>query len=103
MTSAAAAAEADWDAIDSELRVNYSEELGSGGYGSVYKGEYVLPSNSSSLLRWFGGRKSKIVVAVKRIDPIRVKKLLEDEILAKVGNHRNVLHFYCAKENRGFW
>ena len=101
MTSAAAAAaEADWELIDSELRVNFSEELGSGGYGSVYKGEYVLPSNSSTLLRLFGGGK-KIDVAVKRIDPKNVK--LEDEILAKVGNHRNVLHFYCAKEIRGFW
>ena len=100
MTSAAAVLE-DLEVIDSELRVNFSEELGSGGYGSVYKGKYVLPSNSSTLLRWFGGRKSKIVVAVKRIDPKNVK--LEDEILAKVGNHRNVLHFYCAKKKRGFW
>ena len=100
MTSAAAVLE-DWEAIDSELRVNFSEELGRGGYGSVYKGEYVLPSNSSTLLRWFGGRKNKIDVAVKRIDPKNVK--LEDEILAKVGNHRNVLNFYCAKKKRGFW
>ena len=77
----------DWEVIDSELRVNYSEELGNGSYGSVYKGKYVL------------GDCSEIDVAVKRIDKENIN-LLESEILAKVGSHRNVLGFYCSKKKR---
>ena len=95
--SAAAAVE-DWQVIDEELKLNENDKLGSGGYGTVFRGKFVL--RSKNLLRLFGGGK-KIDVAVKRIDKERVK--LEGEILAKVsGNHRNVLHFYCAKEKYGW-
>lgn len=97
--SAAAAVE-DWQVIDEELKLNENDKLGSGGYGTVFRGKYVLPKNRKNLFRLFGGG-NKIEVAVKRIDKERVK--LEDEILAKVsGNHRNVLHFYCAKEKYGW-
>ena len=70
------AASAEWEEIDEELKYNKNGKLGSGSYGTVYKGEYVLPNNSSrlsSLLRWFAGGGNKIDVAVKRIDPERVK------------------------------
>ena len=97
--SAAAAVE-DWQVIDEELKLNENDKLGSGGYGTVFRGKFVLPKNRKYLFRLFGGG-NKIEVAVKRIDKERVK--LEDEILAKVsGNHRNVLHFYCAKEKYGW-
>ena len=97
--SAAAAVE-DWQVIDEELKLNENDKLGSGGYGTVFRGKYVLPKNRKNLFRLFGGG-NKIEVAVKRIDKERVK--LEDEILAKVsGYHRNVLHFYCAKEKYGW-
>ena len=82
------AAAAEWEEIDKELKYNKNNKLGSGSYGTVYKGKFVLV-----------GSGNKIDVAVKRIDPERVK--LDDEILAKVGKHRNVLHFYCAKEKIG--
>ena len=77
----------DWEVIDSGQSVNYSQELGHGSYGSVYKGKYVL------------GDCSEIDVAVKRIDKENIN-LLESEILAKVGSHRNVLGFYCSKKKR---
>ena len=88
--SAADATDEDWEVIDEDLKFNMKAELGSGSFGTVYKGKYVLV-----------GTDKEIDVAVKRIDPERVK--LEDEILAKVGTHRNVLNFYCAKKKRGFW
>ena len=95
--SAAAAVE-DWQVIDEKLKLNENDKLGNGGYGTVFRGKFVL--RSKNLLRLVGGGK-KIDVAVKRIDKERVK--LEGEILAKVsGNHRNVLHFYCAKEKYGW-
>ena len=78
-----------WEKVDEELKFNKNNELGRGGFGTVYKGKYVLV-----------GTDKEIDVAVKRIDVERVK--LEDEILAKVGNHRNVLHFYCAKDIERF-
>ena len=83
------AAAAEWEEIDKELKYNKNNKLGSGSYGTVYKGKFVLV-----------GRSNEIDVAVKRIDPERVK--LEDEILAKIKNqHQNVLHFYCAKDKIG--
>lgn len=42
---------ADWEVIDAELKYNKNYKLGSGGYGTVYKGKY----DSSHL---FGIRKS---------------------------------------------
>ena len=95
--SAAAAVE-DWQVIDEELKLNENDKLGSGGYGHVFRGKYVLPSNNSSFLRNFGGRKI-IDVAVKIVDKERVE--FEDEILGRVRNHPNVLNFYCAKERLG--
>ena len=86
-----------WEEIDEELKYNENDELGSGGYGSVFIGKFVL--RSKNLLPLFGGRK-KIDVAVKRIDPKKIQ--LEDEILIKVRNHRNVLNFYCAKDKMGW-
>ena len=91
MSSATTAAAAEkWEVIEEgTLKYNANDELGRGGFGTVYKGKYVLVEIGK-----------EIDVAVKRIDPKNVK--LEDEILAKVGNHRNVLNFYCAKKKRGF-
>ena len=97
MASSAAAAEK-WEEIDEELKFNKNEKLGSGGFGTVYRGKYVLPSNNSSFLRNFGGRKI-IDVAVKIVDKRYVK--FEDEILGRVRNHPNVLNFYCDKERLG--
>ena len=77
----------DWQVIEEgTLKYNKNGELGSGGFGTVYKGKYVLVEIDK-----------EIDVAVKKIDKERVKLLVEDEILAKVRNHRNVLYFYCAK------
>ena len=77
----------DWQVIEEgTLKYNKNHQLGRGGFGTVYKGKYVLVEIDK-----------EIDVAVKRIDVERVK-LLEDEILAKVRNHRNVLYFYCAKD-----
>ena len=90
MSSATAASAEDWQVIDEELKYNVKGELGSGGYGTVFKGKYVVVESGE-----------EIDVAVKRIDPTRVEKLLEDEILAKVGNHPNVIHFYDAKGKVG--
>ena len=76
----------DWQVIEEgTLKYNKNHQLGRGGFGTVYKGKYVLVEIEK-----------EIDVAVKRIDVERVE-LLEDEILAKVRNHRNVLYFYCAK------
>ena len=88
MSSATTAAAAEkWEVIEEgTLKYNKNGELGRGGFGTVYKGKYVLVEIDK-----------EIDVAVKRIDVERVK-LLEDEILAKVRNHRNVLYFYCAKD-----
>ena len=97
MASSAAAAEK-WEEIDEELKFNANDELGRGSYGRVFRGKYVLPSNNSSFLRNFGGRKI-IDVAVKIVDKERVE--FEDEILGRVRNHPNVLNFYCAKERLG--
>ena len=94
--SAAAAVE-DWQVIDEKLKLNENDKLGNGGYGTVFRGKFVL--RSKNLLPLFGGRK-KIDVAVKRIDPKKIQ--LEDEILTKVRNHRNVLNFYCAKDKMGW-
>ena len=79
-----------WEKVDEELKFNENNELGHGGYGTVYKGKYVLEGSAGN----------EIDVAVKRIDPKQVK--FEDEILAKIRNqHQNVLHFYCAKDKIG--
>ena len=94
--SAAAAVE-DWQVIDEELKLNENDKLGSGGYGNVFRGKYVLPKNRKNLFRLFGGG-NKIEVAVKRIDKESVKKLVEDDIHRKVGNRPNVLYFYDAKD-----
>ena len=88
--------------IDDELSVYYSEKLGNFSYGPVYEGKYVLHESSISLSQLFLGIGEKIEVAVKEIIKESVD-LLDGEILIEVRNHKNVLRFYCVKENTRFW
>jgi len=63
-----------------KLLIDLQDQLGEGGEGTIFKGKY----NSND-------------IAVKR-----TKSSYEEDILAKVDSHPNILRFYCKEKDKDY-
>ncbi len=71
------------------LSYNRKDRLGTGSFGSVFKGKYQEP------------RKPDIDVAIKRIESLDVNEI-EKIVMEKLEPHSNVLQYYCTEEDGDF-
>lgn len=72
------------------LSYSRKDRLGTGSFGSVFKGKYEDP-----------GKSDLIDVAIKRIESLDVNEI-ERVIMEKLEPHPNVLQYYCTEEDGDF-
>jgi len=69
-----------------QLSFSRNDVLGSGSFGTVYKGKF----------------KGTIDVAIKRILREKVTSDVETVVMAEIQSHPNVLRYYCVEEDDDF-